>query len=122
MQNSSEFQYIAIDQLFMNPRPITHASTFDQKQARRTGRVHPHQADSSSPSLCSPNRPGPSRSLQVRDASVRDSLPKSSHSPPASSRTSRDAQAILEWQLSRELAAFEDVHPYEEAQGFQTLA
>ena len=59
-----------------------------------------------------------SRSSQERVDSAPRSLPKCFPFPPASSN-SNDAQA-LEWQLV-ENSQRVDVHPYEEAQGFQRL-
>ncbi len=114
MQNSSEFQYIAIDQLFeskTNPR-----KTFDQKKLeelaesiRSGGLIQPivvRPKDNAFEIVAGARR---FRAGQLAEE----------FSLPARIKELTDAQA-LEWQLV-ENSQREDVHPYEEAQGFQNL-
>jgi ParB family chromosome partitioning protein len=114
MQNSSEFQYIAIDQLFeskTNPR-----KTFDQKKLeelaesiRSGGLIQPivvRPKDNAFEIVAGARR---FRAGQLAEQ----------FSLPARIKELTDAQA-LEWQLV-ENSQREDVHPYEEAQGFQSL-
>ncbi len=114
MQNSSEFQYIAIDQLFeskTNPR-----KTFDQKKLeelaesiRSSGLIQPivvRPKDNAFEIVAGARR---FRAGQLAEE----------FSLPARIKELTDAQA-LEWQLV-ENSQREDVHPYEEAQGFQSL-
>jgi ParB family transcriptional regulator, chromosome partitioning protein len=114
MQNSSEFQYIAIDQLFeskTNPR-----KTFDQKKLeelaesiRSGGLIQPivvRPKDNAFEIVAGARR---FRAGQLAEE----------FSLPARIKELTDAQA-LEWQLV-ENSQREDVHPYEEAQGFQSL-
>ncbi|RXH56674.1 ParB/RepB/Spo0J family partition protein [Granulicella sibirica] len=114
MQNSSEFQYIAIDQLFeskTNPR-----KTFDQKKLeelaesiRSGGLIQPIVV-----------RPKNNAFEIVAGARrFRAGQLAEQFSLPARIKELTDAQA-LEWQLV-ENSQREDVHPYEEAQGFQSL-
>ncbi len=114
MQNSSEFQYIAIDQLFeskTNPR-----KTFDQKKLeelaesiRTGGLIQPIVV-----------RPKENAFEIVAGARrFRAGQLAEQFSLPARIKELTDAQA-LEWQLV-ENSQREDVHPYEEAQGFQSL-
>jgi ParB family chromosome partitioning protein len=114
MQNSSEFQYITIDQLFeskTNPR-----QTFDQKKLeelaesiRAGGLIQPivvRPKDSGFEIVAGARR---YRAGQLAEQ----------FSLPARIKELTDAQA-LEWQLV-ENSQREDVHPYEEARGFQRL-
>jgi ParB family transcriptional regulator, chromosome partitioning protein len=114
MQNSSEFQYLAIDQLFeskTNPR-----KTFDQKKLeelaesiRTGGLIQPivvRPKDNAFEIVAGARR---FRAGQLAEQ----------FSLPARIKELTDAQAI-EWQLV-ENSQREDVHPYEEAQGFQSL-
>jgi ParB family chromosome partitioning protein len=114
MQNSSEFQYIAIDQLVeskTNPR-----KTFDQKKLeelaesiRSGGLIQPivvRPKDNAFEIVAGARR---FRAGQLAEQ----------FSLPARIKELTDAQA-LEWQLV-ENSQREDVHPYEEAQGFQSL-
>ncbi len=114
MQNSSEFQYIAIDQLFeskTNPR-----KTFDQRKLeelaesiRSGGLIQPivvRPKDNAFEIVAGARR---FRAGQLAEQ----------FSLPARIKELTDAQA-LEWQLV-ENSQREDVHPYEEAQGFQSL-
>lgn len=114
MQNSSEFQYIAIDQLFestTNPR-----KTFDPKKLeelaesiRSGGLIQPivvRPKDNAFEIVAGARR---FRAGQLAEQ----------FSLPARIKELTDAQAI-EWQLV-ENSQREDVHPYEEAQGFQRL-
>ena len=114
MQNSSEFQYIAIDQLSeskTNPR-----KTFDQKKLeelaesiRSGGLIQPivvRPKDNAFEIVAGARR---FRAGQLAEQ----------FSLPARIKELTDAQA-LEWQLV-ENSQREDVHPYEEAQGFQSL-
>jgi ParB family chromosome partitioning protein len=114
MQNSSEFQYIAIDTIHestTNPR-----RTFDEtkllelaESIRANGLIQPVTV-----------RPNPegfqivAGARRFRAAKLADLF-----SLPARIVDIDDAQAV-EWQLV-ENALREDVHPYEEAQGFQRL-
>jgi ParB family chromosome partitioning protein len=114
MQNSSEFQYLTIDQLFeskTNPR-----KTFDPKKLeelaesiRSGGLIQPivvRPKDSAFEIVAGARR---FRAGQLAEQ----------FSLPARIKELTDAQAI-EWQLV-ENSQREDVHPYEEAQGFQSL-
>ena len=114
MQNSSEFQYLTIDQLFeskTNPR-----KTFDQKKLeelaesiRTGGLIQPivvRPKDNAFEIVAGARR---FRAGQLAEQ----------FSLPARIKELTDAQAI-EWQLV-ENSQREDVHPYEEAQGFQSL-
>ena len=114
MQNSSEFQYIAIDQLFeskTNPR-----QTFDQNKLeelaesiRKGGLIQPivvRPKDSGFEIVAGARR---FRAGQLAEQ----------FSLPARIKELTDAQA-MEWQLV-ENSQRVDVHPYQEAQGFQRL-
>jgi ParB family chromosome partitioning protein len=114
MQDSSEFQYIAIDQLFestTNPR-----QTFDQKKLeelaesiRTGGLIQPIVV-----------RPKDNRFEIVAGARrFRAGQLAEQFSLPARIKELTDAQA-MEWQLV-ENSQRVDVHPYQEAQGFQRL-
>ena len=115
MQNSSEFQYIAIDTIHesaTNPR-----RTFDESQASRAWREPSAPTASSSPSPYVPTRNGfeiVAGARRFRAAQLAELF-----SLPARIVDINDAQA-LEWQLV-ENSQRVDVHPYEEAQGFQRL-
>src|ERR1700678_2189915 len=114
MQNSSEFQYLAIDQLFeskTNPR-----KTFDQKKLEelaesiRTGGL-------TQPIVV---RPKDNRFEIVAGARrLRAGQLGEQFSLPARIKELTDAEA-MEWQLV-ENSQRVDVHPYQEAQGFQRL-
>jgi ParB family chromosome partitioning protein len=114
MQDSSPFQYIAIDQLFeskTNPR-----QTFDQTKLEELAASIKHHG------LIQPIvvRPKDNRFEVVAGARrYRASLLAEEFSVPAHIRELNDAEAI-EWQLV-ENSQRVDVHPYEEAQGFQRL-
>ena len=114
MQNSSEFQYIAVDQLFeskTNPR-----QTFDQNKLeelaesiRKGGLIQPivvRPKDSGFEIVAGARR---FRAGQLAEQ----------FSLPARIKELTDAQA-MEWQLV-ENSQRVDVHPYQEAQGFQRL-
>ena len=114
MQDSSEFQYIAIDQFFesdTNPR-----QTFDQakleelaESIRQHGLIQPIVV-----------RPKDNRFQIVAGARrYRAGVIAEKFSLPARIKELTDAQA-LEWQLI-ENSQRVDVHPYEEGQGFQRL-
>jgi ParB family transcriptional regulator, chromosome partitioning protein len=114
MQNSSEFQYLAIDQIF--PSKTNPRKTFDQKKLeelaesiRNSGLVQPivvRPKDNGFEIVA-----GERRYLAGQIAEQ--------FSLAARIKELTDAQAI-EWQLI-ENSQREDVHPYEEAQGFQSL-
>ena len=114
MQDSSPFQYIAIDQLFeskTNPR-----QTFDQTKLEELAASIKHHG------LIQPIvvRPKDNRFEVVAGARrYRASLLAEEFSVPAHIKELNDAEAI-EWQLV-ENSQRVDVHPYEEAQGFQRL-
>ena len=114
MQDSSEFQYIPVDQLFestTNPR-----QTFDQKKLeelaesiRSNGLILPIVV-----------RPKDNRFEIVAGARrFRAGQMAEQFSLPARIKELTDAQ-VLEWQLI-ENSQRVDVHPYEEAQGLQRL-
>lgn len=114
MQDSSEFQYIPIDQIFestTNPR-----QTFDQKKLEelaesigKHGLIQPIVV-----------RPKDNRFEIVAGARrFRAGQIAEKFSLPAHIKELTDAQA-MEWQLV-ENSQRVDVHPYEEAQGFQRL-
>ena len=116
MQNSSEFQYIAIDTIHesaTNPR-----RTFDEARNCRSLPSLSAPTDSSSPSPFVPT-PKASRSLPVQDASELHRLQKCFPYPLASSNIN-DTRDNSSGSWSR-TAQRVDVHPYEEAQGFQRL-
>ena len=114
MQNSSEFQYVAIDTIHestTNPR-----RTFDEtklqelaESIRINGLIQPITVR--------PNSQG--FEIVAGARRFRAALLAEVFSLPARIVDITDAQA-LEWQLV-ENALREDVHPYEEAQGFQRL-
>jgi ParB family chromosome partitioning protein len=114
MQNSSEFQYVAIDTIHestTNPR-----RTFDEtklqelaESIRTNGLIQPITVR--------PNSQG--FEIVAGARRFRAALLAEVFSLPARIVDITDAQA-LEWQLV-ENALREDVHPYEEAQGFQRL-
>ena len=114
MQNSSEFQYIAIDQLFESP--TNPRQTFDQKKLeelaesiRTGGLIQPIVV-----------RPKDNRFEIVAGARrFRAGQLAEQFSLPARIKELTDAQA-MEWQLV-ENSQRVDVHPYQEAQGFQRL-
>ena len=114
MQNSSEFQYIAIDQLFESP--TNPRQTFDQKKLeelaesiRTGGLIQPIVV-----------RPKDNRFEVVAGARrFRAGQLAEQFSLPARIKELTDAQA-MEWQLV-ENSQRVDVHPYQEAQGFQRL-
>lgn len=114
MQNSSPFQYIAIDQLFeskTNPR-----QTFDQAKLEELAASIKHHG------LIQPIvvRPKDSGFEVVAGARrFRACQLAEEFSVPAHIRELNDAEAV-EWQLV-ENSQRVDVHPYEEAQGFQRL-
>ncbi len=114
MQNSSEFQYVAIDTIHestTNPR-----RTFDEtklqelaESIRTNGLIQPITVRSNSQGF----------EIVAGARRFRAALLAEVFSLPARIVDITDAQA-LEWQLV-ENALREDVHPYEEAQGFQGL-
>ena len=114
MQNSSEFQYIAIDTIHESATNPRH--TFDEcklgelaESIRTNGRIQPITVR--------PNSDGfeiVAGARRFRAAQLAELF-----SLPARIVTIDDAQA-LEWQLV-ENSQRVDVHPYEEAQGFQRL-
>ncbi len=114
MQDSSAFQYIAIDQIFessTNPRQTFDPHKLDELAAsiRQHGVIQPVVV-----------RPKENRFELVAGARrFRASRLAEQVSIPAHIRELTDAEAV-EWQLV-ENSQRVDVHPYEEAQGFQRL-
>ena len=114
MQNSSEFQYIAIDQIhesLTNPRRTFEECKLGElaESIRTNGLIQPITVR--------PNSDGfevVAGARRFRAAQLAELF-----SLPARIVTINDAQA-LEWQLV-ENSQRVDVHPYEEAQGFQRL-
>jgi len=114
MQDSSPFQYIAIDQIFeskTNPR-----QTFDQAKLEELAASIKHHG-LIQPIVVRPKDNGFEVVAGARR--YRASLLAEEFSVPAHIKELNDAQAI-EWQLV-ENSQRVDVHPYEEAQGFQRL-
>lgn len=114
MQDSSPFQYIAIDQLFESP--TNPRKTFDQSKLEELAASIKHHG------LMQPIvvRPKDNRFEVVAGARrFRASLLAGEFSVPAHIKELNDAE-VLEWQLV-ENSQRVDVHPYEEAQGFQRL-
>jgi ParB family chromosome partitioning protein len=114
MQDSSAFQYLAIDTI--------HESTSNPRRTFDEGKLHElaesiRQHGLIQPITVRPNSDGfelVAGARRYRAAQLADLF-----SIPARIVEVNDAQA-LEWQLV-ENAMREDVHPYEEAQGFQRL-
>jgi len=114
MQDSSEFQYIAIDQLFeskTNPR-----KTFDQKKLEELAESI-QSGGLIQPIVVRPKDNG--FEIVAGARRFRAGLLAEQFSLPARIKELTDVQAI-EWQLI-ENSQREDIHPYEEAQGFQNL-
>jgi ParB family transcriptional regulator, chromosome partitioning protein len=114
MQDSSPFQYIAIDQLFESP--TNPRKTFDQTKLEELAASIKHHG------LIQPIvvRPKDNRFEVVAGARrFRASQLAEEFSVPAHIKELNDAE-VLEWQLV-ENSQRVDVHPYEEAQGFQRL-
>ena len=114
MQNSSPFQYIAIDQLFeskTNPR-----QTFDQAKLEELAASIKHHG-LIQPIVVRPKEKGfevVAGARRFRACQLAEEF-----SVPAHIKELNDAEAV-EWQLV-ENSQRVDVHPYEEAQGFQRL-
>ena len=117
MQDSSAFQYIAIDQIHestTNPR-----LTFEQSKLEELARSPIRQHGLIQPiTRCAPMQIGFEIVAGARRFPCRAALQNSSPFPRASWRL--DDAAAMEWQLV-ENSQRVDVHPYEEAQGFQRL-
>lgn len=114
MQDSSPFQYIAIDQIFesaTNPR-----KTFDQTKLEELAASIKHHG-LMQPIVVRPKDKGFEVVAGARR--FRASQLAEEFSIPAHIKELNDAEA-LEWQLV-ENSQRVDVHPYEEAQGFQRL-
>lgn len=114
MQDSSPFQYIAIDQLFeskTNPR-----QTFDQTKLEELAASIKHHG-LIQPIVVRPKDNGFEVVAGARR--FRASQLAEEFSIPAHIKELNDAEAV-EWQLV-ENSQRVDVHPYEEAQGFQRL-
>jgi ParB family chromosome partitioning protein len=114
MQDSSPYQYIAIDQLFESP--TNPRKTFDQTKLEELAASIKHHG------LIQPIvvRPKDNRFEVVAGARrFRASQLAEEFSVPAHIKELNDAE-VLEWQLV-ENSQRVDVHPYEEAQGFQRL-
>ena len=114
MQDSSPFQYIAIDQLFeskTNPR-----QTFDQAKLEELANSIRHHG-LIQPVVVRPKDNG--FEIVAGARRFRASQLAEEFSIPAHIKGLNDAEAI-EWQLV-ENSQRVDVHPYEEAQGFQRL-
>ncbi|MEZ2347031.1 ParB/RepB/Spo0J family partition protein [Terriglobus sp. RCC_193] len=114
MQDSSPFQYIAIDQLFeskTNPR-----QTFDQAKLDELANSIRHHG-LIQPVVVRPKDNG--FEIVAGARRFRASQLAEEFSIPAHIKELNDAEAI-EWQLV-ENSQRVDVHPYEEAQGFQRL-
>lgn len=114
MQDSSTFQYLAIDTIHestTNPR-----RTFDEAKLNELVESIKHNGVIQ-PITVRPNKDG--FEIVTGARRYRASLLAEQFSIPARIVDINDAQA-LEWQLV-ENSQREDVHPYEEAQGFQRL-
>ncbi|ADW70131.1 ParB/RepB/Spo0J family partition protein [Granulicella tundricola] len=114
MQDSSPFQYIAIDQIFeskTNPR-----QTFDQVKLEELAASIKHHG-LIQPIVVRPKENGFEVVAGARR--YRTSLLAEEFSVPAHIKELNDAEAV-EWQLV-ENSQRVDIHPYEEAQGFQRL-
>lgn len=114
MQNSSAFQYLAIDTIHgsnTNPR-----RTFDESKLRELA-VSIRQHGLIQPITVRPNSDG--FELIAGARRYRAALLAEQFSIPARIVDISDAQAA-EWQII-ENALREDVHPYEEAEGYQRL-
>ena len=114
MQDSSTFQYLAIDTIHestTNPR-----RTFDESKLYELAESIKHNG-LIQPITVRPNKDG--FEIVTGARRYRASLLAEQFSIPARIVDINDAQAI-EWQLV-ENSQREDVHPYEEAQGFQRL-
>ena len=103
MQDSSAFQYIAIDQhsrIHHQPPPDLRAI-----EAGGACRVHPAARPHSAHHRSSRTQTA-SRSLQVRGASARHSLPNCSHSPPASWNSTMPQRWNGSWSRTRSVWTF----------------
>ncbi len=114
MQNSSAFQYLAIDQIYestTNPRQTFEPSKLEElaESIRQHGLIQPITVR--------PNENG--FEIVAGARRFRASQLAEVFSLPARIMQLDDAQA-MEWQLV-ENSQRVDVHPYEEAQGFQRL-
>ena len=118
MQNSSEFQYIAIDTIHesaTNPR-----RTFDESQASASlPRIHPHQRPDSTHHRTALTRRA-SRLSQEPGASVPRSLRSCFLSPPASSISTTHRRSNGSWSRTRNASTFTPTKKHRASSGCWT--